>query len=313
MNQEIRDFYILLGLKRFTNDQDIIFSAFQRRMFLLSDDNLSQETQKRLSQPLINAYQVLSDPIKKKDYDRELANAISHKVSETKLTFLEQSSNTSKVSDKSFIDEYMDSRRSPFLYILIFGIVLIIGLVISNAHIVDPEENIRIYNSIADNTAFPSDVPDDETSIVFYSNGDMPYYDYYGSGLYDRGSLSELSLINYSSLDAVVILEDNRGNVIRHAYIQKDFSYTMTEIPECICKVKVMFGQRWNSLKDNGFGNPKGGFSENISFSEADSSFDFFAEHLFDEISYPTYSLTLHKVKYGNTSTSRISKDSFFN
>ena len=54
---------------------------------------------------------------------------------------------------------------------------------------------------------------------------------------------------------------------------------------------------------------------KNVSFSKSKwkDSFDFIFEKDDDGINYPTYSLTLHKVKNGNMSTEKINKESFFN
>lgn len=147
---------------------------------------------------------------------------------------------------------------------------------------------------------------------IKFNTGDVPYKEYFGKGKFDKESLSELTITNYSSTDAVVILETLEGSVIRNNFIKKESEFTMEQIPNCTCIVKIMFGNSWNPEKDNGVNFPMGGFMEDVSFMESDDKF--FFEAIIDKkrIRYPTYSITLHKVKNGNMQTSEISKDDFF-
>lgn len=147
-----------------------------------------------------------------------------------------------------------------------------------------------------------------------YKTGDCPYLGWYGKGKKDSGSLSELKILNYSSTEAVVLLESSYGSVIRHVYVKNNSTYTMKNIPEGRYRMKVMYGNSWNNEKDNGSGYPKGGFMKNVSFSKSkdDELFDFMFEKTYEGISYPTYSVTLHKVVNGNMQTESIDKDDFF-
>lgn len=149
---------------------------------------------------------------------------------------------------------------------------------------------------------------------VFYRTGDCPYLSWLGKGKRDSGSLSELKILNYSSVEAVVLLENLFGSVVRHVYIANNSEFTMTNIPEGSYRMKVMYGNSWNSEKDNGNGRPKGGFMKNVSFSKSKDNdlFDYTFEKSYNGISYPTYSITLHKVRNGNMQTERISQDDFF-
>lgn len=147
-----------------------------------------------------------------------------------------------------------------------------------------------------------------------FSTGDVPYRSYYGDGKFDGSSLSELKIVNYSSCDAVVLLEDKYFGVIRNVFVREGHVYTMKRIPEGRCRIRVMYGNSWNAEKDNGPGLPKGGFMRNTSYSQSSwsDSFDFYSERTVDGINYPTYSVTLHKVINGNMETERINKDEFW-
>ena len=147
---------------------------------------------------------------------------------------------------------------------------------------------------------------------ITYRNGDLPYASYFGTGSYDKNSLSSLTLINHSKLDAVVLLCAEK--VIRHTFVKKGQTVTLKNIPNKLCIVKTMYGNRWDSGKDNGPTFPSGGFVEDVSYctTEWDDPFDFTPEQHGDEIIFPTYSLTLHTIKNGNVKTSTIQKNNFF-
>lgn len=150
---------------------------------------------------------------------------------------------------------------------------------------------------------------------VIYYTGDMPYKNFYGEGSFDKASLSELKFINSSYTDAVVLLCEVGKQVIRHNYIKKNEMFSMTNIPSGIYVIKVMFGNSWNSKKDNGENFPIGGFMKNVSFIKSmdNDYFNFVPDETCDGVIYPTYSVTLHKVQNGNLRTDEISKSDFFN
>ncbi len=154
-----------------------------------------------------------------------------------------------------------------------------------------------------------------EYEEYFYDNGDMPYAEYWGRGSYDASSLSYLRVLNYSGQDAVVLLQKKySGRVIRNVYVKSMSSYKINKIPEGVYSMKVMYGNSWNREKYNGADFPKGGFMKNVSYSSTrdNEEFDFYFERDLTGINYPTWEVTLHKVKDGNMRTKNISKNDFF-
>ena len=154
-------------------------------------------------------------------------------------------------------------------------------------------------------------------TVTNYSTGDMPYKGYWGNGMYDKSSLSELCIKNYSDKDAVVLLLSigvNSDKVYRHAFISAYSSYTMYYIPMGTYYVKIMQGKDWNIEKDNGGAFPKGGFMKSLSYSKTDLSdpFSFIPIEKDNGIEYPAYTITLHKIVNGNLSEEDISKSDFF-
>ena len=134
---------------------------------------------------------------------------------------------------------------------------------------------------------------------IQYKTGDRPYKSVYGKGIYDSESLNSLLIKNGSSTDAVVFLEKLNGRKVRHVFIRRSENFEMTNIPGGKYIIKVMQGTDWNPDKDNGEGNPKGGFMYSCSISKSES---------YDPFDYPDSSsgrysrgeITLYKVQNGN-------------
>lgn len=148
-------------------------------------------------------------------------------------------------------------------------------------------------------------------TTISFSTGDRPYKGTYGKGNYDYDTENSLLIKNGSSTDAVVFLERLNGKKVRHVYIRKGDNFNMTNIPGGQYIIKVMQGTDWNPDKDNGAGNPKGGFMYSCSMSKSES---------YDPFDYPypssgRYSqgeVTLYRVENGNMQTEAINENDLF-
>lgn len=144
------------------------------------------------------------------------------------------------------------------------------------------------------------------------NTGDIPFDGY--SYLFNLDSYSVLEVVNHTGKDAVVLLCDENGHVVRNNYIKSGDTFPIRYIPTGMYTMKTMLGNGWNAQKDNGANNPQGGFMNDVSYTKSarNESFDFYPVETFDGVEYPSYSVTLHKVKDGNFRTESINKDGFF-
>ena len=152
---------------------------------------------------------------------------------------------------------------------------------------------------------------EEEYETVQYKTGDRPYEITYGKGKYDRKTENCLMIRNGSSTDALVFLEMTNGKKIRHVFIAKGQLFTMTNIPGGEYIVKVMQGTDWNPEKDNGDGNPKGGFMNSCSLSKT-KDYDAFDFPYPSSGKYGEYEITLYKVENGNMQTEMINENELF-
>ena len=148
-------------------------------------------------------------------------------------------------------------------------------------------------------------------TTVSFSTGDRPYQSTYGKGSYDSHTQNSLLIKNGSSTDAVVFLERTNGKKVRHVYIERGQNFTMTKIPGGEYIIKVMQGTDWNPEKDNGPGNPKGGFMYSCSISKSES-YDAFDYPYPSSGQYGQYEVTLYKVQNGNMQTESINENDLF-
>jgi len=140
-------------------------------------------------------------------------------------------------------------------------------------------------------------------TTVYFRTGDRPYQSTYGKGNYDSETENSLLIKNGSSTDAVVFLERLNGNKVRHVYIRRGENFTMTKIPGGSYIIKIMQGTDWNPDRNNGAGNPQGGFMNSRSISKSES-YDTFDYPYPSSGEYYSYEVTLYKVE--STLKSRI-------
>ena len=177
------------------------------------------------------------------------------------------------------------------------------------------DELEQVMNNM-DNIRYSYVNTSDIEKYIQYETGDIPYSGYFGKGSFNKESLSFLDIKNHSGLDAVVLLENYySGKIIRNVFISAHSTYKMKNIPEGRYIMKTMYGNSWNKEKNNGSKFPKGGFMRNVSYDKTSESdiFDFTFERGYDYINYPTWEVTLHKVRNGNLQTVPNSKNDFFN
>ena len=194
-----------------------------------------------------------------------------------------------------------------------------------NENIVTNEETYTINSEASTSTVNESEFTTTESSepinsyenksesftTISYSTGDRPYQSTYGKGSYDSQTQNSLLIRNGSSTDAVVFLERTNGRKVRHVFIERGDNYTMTNIPGGEYVIKIMQGTDWNPEKDNGSGNPKGGFMYYCSISKSES-YDAFEYPYPSSGQYGQFEVTLYKVQNGNMQTEAINENDLF-
>lgn len=332
------DYYKVLGLKLNASCDDVKKAYRHLALKYHPDKNNNSEESKRQFIIINEAYKTLSDPILRYQYN------LRYCVPREKVA----SAVVEKKRFRTIIKDY-----TFYILTLLFIIIralsplLIIILLVfwgdrctsndhsSNVYYSDQpqstkntEDNDYVYNGIdlsinpkggfktsSGTKKLRNDTGINQT-IISLPTGTKPYSDKYGSGVFDKSSLSYIEIKNGVVTDAVVILYNVlTDKVIRHIYIRANDNFQISKVPKGIYDMKVYYGKDWNNDKYNGANAPKGGFMSNETYSHSEDAdyFDCNPVVMEDGTSYPTYTVTLYTVQNGNMQTESLDKDDFFN
>ena len=151
-----------------------------------------------------------------------------------------------------------------------------------------------------------------ETTIVSQykgnqlSDGESPLTGCFGEG-FESGNAT-LTVENGGNSDAIVCLYSiSNDQTVRNEYVQKNSSFTISNIEQGDYKIKVFYGNDWNPELENSCGT-KGYFESDVNFSEFDGT-EYFTDN---ESGYTNATITLYTVQGGNASSTDIDQSQFF-
>lgn len=101
--------------------------------------------------------------------------------------------------------------------------------------------------------------------------GATPYYQWYGGNTSCYGNDCSEIKVTTSNSDVLVIIKNN-NNVVRHAYIQANNSFTFS-ISNGYYQTFFYYGKGWNPNKEMKNGQLKGGFVSNEDFGKDDPQY----------------------------------------
>jgi len=137
-------------------------------------------------------------------------------------------------------------------------------------------------------------------------DGASPLTGCFGKGIYSGNAT--LTIKNGGNSDAIICLysiSDDR--TIRNEYVQKNSSFTMSNITQGEYKIRVFYGNDWNPELENSCGT-KGNFETDVNFSEFDGT-EYFED---SDRGFTNATITLYTVAGGNASSSAIDQSQFF-
>ena len=137
-------------------------------------------------------------------------------------------------------------------------------------------------------------------------DGASPLTGCFGKGIYSGNAT--LTIKNGGNSDAIICLYSiDLDRTIRNEYVQKNSSFTMSNIAQGEYKIRVFYGNDWNPDLENSCGT-MGNFESDIYFSEFDGT-EYFED---SERGYTNATITLYTVANGNASSSSIDQTQFF-
>lgn len=208
--------------------------------------------------------------------------------------------------------------------LLIFSIIIIIGIIVwANLTITSsndyPSSNDSYTrpattndNSYSNDNTKPSSSNEDTPPVESQYKGNQlrdgasPLTGCFGKGIFSGNAT--LTIKNGGNSDAIICLYSiDNGRTIRNEYVQKNSSFTMSNIAQGQYKIRVFYGNDWNPELENSCGT-KGNFESDINFSEFDGT-EYFED---SDRGFTTATITLYTVPGGNASSSAIDQSQFF-
>lgn len=211
----------------------------------------------------------------------------------------------------------------------IFGIIIIFAIIFncnsnknssnnSNDSYVDPQSIVdtvaTTYNDSAVNNEVDFPIVDSTVTNPIQSpytgnqlkDGASPLTGCFGKGIYS--GKATLTIKNGGNSDAIICLYSiSNDRTIRNEYVQKNSSFTMSNIAQGEYKIRVFYGNDWNPDLENSCGT-KGNFETDVNFSEFDGT-EYFED---SNRGFTNATITLYTVSGGNASSSAIDQSQFF-
>ncbi|MCX6156927.1 MAG: hypothetical protein NTY74_02995 [Ignavibacteriae bacterium] len=248
-----------------------------------------------------------------------------------------------KSTNNSSTDSTSSDSKSNWIWGIIFGIILLVGIISANSKSCKSENKIDKYknsssnsnssNNSQNNTSTTSsnkttnttqsnstkeevknDTPPD-LKVTRLKTGATPYNSYFSSIRSDKGSYCRLTLINETEEDALISLVRNTTDkVIRCVYVRSNDKYTLKNVPTGKYYMKVYKGTAWSNEKTFKSNQIKGGFKFHEDFAKFNTAVDIEQYKTSKGLSYSSGDWTLYTItttsSYGfNSSTS----SDFFN
>jgi curved DNA-binding protein CbpA len=335
---KLKDYYYILGVEHNSTDEQIKIAYKKLAIKFHPDKNPGDEFFVERFKDIQEAYDILSNPLKRRAYDNKMSESMQTHEQPVQPTY-NKPSNTNK-QGKSFtigdgcLDEIILRIGG---YLAGIAILIVIGIIINFSNGGSSSSKSSKYKSVP-KTYTPEHLkynkPKLKASLTsrdwdkimnntskFKGNqlktGDSPYNDYFGKSIYNKDYYNSLEIINGNETDVIVCLAEyqSKKRTIRNEYIRTGETFTMTNIPNGTYFIKTFSGKDWNPDTTVFNGKIKGFFDTNAGFSVSDRPEDLLVMRQVNEengIRYSKHTITLYKVKDGNMESRNIDFSDFF-
>ena len=270
-----KNYYILLGVNSTATPDELKVAYRNLAKKYHPDINPNNKSAEDFFKEIQQAYNVLSDPEKRKAYDLKLfgstqntnkyntnnnynytqyngnAYQYAQQQANTKNQFYTTRKATPKKRDKS-------ERYQILASIIIAFILLYFIITYSSRKKAHPTRIVTQHTEIKATKETKPQIDD-------YAS---PYSYFFGQELVDENTQNNIVIHNSDISEAVVCLvqADKEKKTIRNQYINSGRSFKMMNIPDGNYFLKIYFGTNWDTTKTFNNNAVKGGFSNEIGF-----------------------------------------------
>lgn len=267
-----KDYYAILGVSK-NADQETIKASFRKKAKLLHPDkNPQDETAEEKFRELMEAYEILLDPVTRKKYDQGI-----HYHEQFRQKTSTKNSQGQKQKAYTFTDEEYHQRQemarkyreklkrkiqeeedslpsySDFKYIML-SIPLAIALLFFVINLTRSKNENRLSEQQLKQLSQPpakksNSAPNKSPQeVIPFDMSISPLHSYFSAPVYDSLRGAVLRIENPKSDDVVVCLQnESSGKVIRNAYVNAGYFFLMDKIPSGVYSLRVMYGKKWDA------------------------------------------------------------------
>lgn len=273
----LSDYYQLLGIKPTATNQEIKLAYRSLAKKHHPDKTLGDRKSEEFFKEIIEAYTVLINPEKRKNYDLKRAYATNAKLrNATYQTKSQTQFNQQRTPGKHKAAAHPAPKIKLWVYVVAASII-ILGIVMAinypKYEYADYELALEELNKAKDSLDALKSTPTTSSAEIFNnptdSNGYYPYFNYFGRGLYDKLAKTTITIVNNTPYDAILLLIDNKlpNVVVRNHYLKKGSVCYMLHIPNGVYFIRAYFGEHWNADKAVLVGsNVQGGFDNEAGY-----------------------------------------------
>lgn len=269
------DYYSILGLTKNASIVEIKTAFRKLAKIYHPDKNPNNPNAKGLFENILVAYDVLSNPDKKRRYDYLISQSNATSSKNVSRAHQRQANKKNwdvtqdELKQRQYYKDYYNAKKkesntqeqqtnkySDYKYVM-FATPIAVGLLLLIVSIFSKEptahENKAIKNVY-------------ENAVQVLKNGDKPYASYFGEPkTFETNNV--LKINNSSGCDAVICVYENKtNNFLQYAYLQKDYLIEFSFLPNTGVYWKCMLGNHWDPKNTSLNKNVVGGFNEVVQF-----------------------------------------------
>jgi curved DNA-binding protein CbpA len=318
-----KNYYILLGVKNAASYDEIKIAYRNLAKKYHPDKNPDNKKAEEFFKEIQQAYDTLSDPVKRKIYDLKLtpppigmqaktntqyngnAYQFAQQQAQKKNQFYNNIKQQPKKKDKT--ESYQILVSVAVAFILLYFIISY-----STDKASEPSRQL-IANSKSENSK--KNESKQPVPVKMISAFDSPYTTFFGDEIIDERSKNNILIHNSNESEVVVCLVETgkKKKTIRNLYMDIGASVRMNNIPDGEYFIKAYYGTNWDTSKTFFNNAVKGGFNNEIGFVELNTGKNSFKmkQNVKDaSVSFSSYEIGINP--YQRRDITAIGSEQFF-
>lgn len=334
-----KNYYIILEVKTTASFEEIKSAYRSLAKKYHPDKNIGNKAAEEFFKEVQEAYGVLSNPEKRKQYDYKLtygsrpqpqqrANTNGPQYTGNAYQYAQQQAQYKQQQQQQ--QAYAQQKKYPtkkeesgsWQILVSVGIALVLLYFIISYSTDKPTarksdaELVKDYTQVLQDATDKAKAQEEATdpAEVTLSNYESPYSDFFGKEIFEESSKNNITFLNGSLSQAVILMIDKKtGQTVRNMYVNSESQIKMSQLADGVYWIKIYFGTNWDQKMRFADGQVKGGFKNANVFQKLYDEKDEIVmkkNKKGDLDSYSTYEIKISPDDQKNAKT--ISAEAFF-